>query len=289
MLIEGRCRILIVLLISVFFLELPLLCKKNSRSSEADSREYKILLAAKNFSDPSSGVQSYVQLLIETAGELDIPFSAGPGRSPDYTREVLFYDTRDFELYKNGYILRQRYRRSDKKYDLVLKFRSDSLHEAQQAEVYAGAEYKDDIELQEDIIPAGHNSGLISKFSLSNKLKTSLGHVEQSISGLSSVFPPLMKLGIPEKTKLEIVNGRRIIEKKYSPGLLSISDKTDLEAVLSVWFLNGKVLVAEFSFTAPIKSDKFNKKVRDFFLAMNRKSAAWKQTGATKTSLIYKP
>ncbi|MCK5682942.1 hypothetical protein KAJ27_02435 [bacterium] len=281
---EGTCIFILFFLLITGFNSNSLLAKSKK---SLDSKEYKILLKARKFKNSNAGTSTFLQLVINLAAEHGIPFSAGPGRKSSYSREVVYLDTKDFDLYENNYILRKRYRLSDKKHDIVLKYRAKSFQEAENANVEVTSSFKGNKKFEEDISSKSGNN-FNSVFSLSNKVKSDIKDIPKTINGLSTVFPILSKLKIPGIAKLSTVNNRKIIEKKYSPGFLYFSNKVKGETALSIWYLNEKVLIAEFSFTVKLKSKGPNKVIKNFFTELNRRSIHWKEKGTTKTSLIYK-
>ncbi len=273
-------------LFTTIFTVSPLLSKSRNKKNTLDSKEFKILLKAIKFKNPTAGASTFLQLVINLAAEHGIPFSAGPGRESSITREVIFLDTRDFDFYKNSYILRKRYRSSDNKHDVVLKYRAKSFQDAENANVEATSIFKGKKKFEEDINCKTDNS-FKSVFSLSNKIKSDIKKIPETIEGLSKVFPIIGKIKIPGNSKVTTVNNRKIIEKKYSPGLLYFSNKVKGETALSIWYLNEKVLVAEFSFTVKLKSKIPDEVINNFFLELSKRSVHWKEKGTTKTSLIY--
>src|SRR6267378_6784371 len=70
-------------------------------------REYKVLLQPNQFSDPSR-FEEYWHALCRIAETCGVGAATNKNAFHRLIREVLFYDTNRFDLYKNAFILRKR-------------------------------------------------------------------------------------------------------------------------------------------------------------------------------------
>ncbi len=70
-------------------------------------REYKILLRPERFFDPHQFVE-YWKKVCAVAPDFKVGIENGKEGFKRHVREVLFYDTPDYELYRNAFILRKR-------------------------------------------------------------------------------------------------------------------------------------------------------------------------------------
>jgi len=241
------------------------------------------------------------KLVRRTARSLDVGFidDAEAGRPPR-VREIVFGDTPDFRLYKNGFMLRRRIRYVDGfpagDPEIVFKFRHPDLHKAALLDVRPriSGEYRTKLKAQ--ALPRnGHVGGYRLLYSHNCEFGVSQVHENDrlAMSTLVRVFPALSALQTSEGERIRIVN-EGIVEELLLPlGKLDFGKGVVAKSNVALWRTRGehRPVVGEFSFQVKFKggeaADKAEKPVKRFFLALQHDVEDWVLVGATKTGLVY--
>lgn len=260
-----------------------------------DSREIKILLRTEAFEGPEDFFESSLATLRVLAAERKVALREPGGEPKVKTRELRYFDTRDFALRSQGWLLRQRVKvRGDRIADtseLAFKFSSSIRGKTAAASVSAADSYQSDEEFEEDIIPVAENGPWQSRYARRCKVKGLPVFERPSLSELLEIYPSLAEVGLPAETKFETVGGP-ILERRIQPGYLDFGNGVlaDLEIT---WFedADGQALAAEFSYDYEIGGSKSSVPSLwaslQFLPALHLALGDTWQPGLGKTALVY--
>jgi len=181
------------------------------------SREYKVMLAHGAFADRKSAVESFWSELRDFARSLRID-AHGKFTSPE-RREIVFLDTPDFTLRRNGVILRRRVEEAKPgNVQYTLKCRSEDRYIAEGMDLRATRGLTNDEKFEEDIA-----APFLSRFAHSNTVTFAADDDPGRPNDLreaGKVFPVLAELErdgarCPAGTPLEPVNNVKAYERVY--------------------------------------------------------------------------
>ena len=230
--------------------------------------EAKLILKPDRFVSVES-FRDFGKLVQRTAKKLGVGFLTDPktGRRPD-VREIIFFDTPDFRLYNNAFILRRRISYVDGfpvgYPEMVFKFRHPGEQKAAALDVrpnIAGA-YR--IKFKAEVLPLKDEIGgyrvLYSHncvFGLSQMHdadKTSMGT-------LAHVFPALGTLKNSDDEKVTLVNEGIVEEVLLELGELDFGKGVLAKCNVALWRTRGehKPLVGEFAYQASFIAKKMSK------------------------------
>lgn len=257
------------------------------------SRECKMLLLAGKFSDQKAAMDNFWHIVEGAGSELGVKVKKSDTAGGENTlREVSFIDTKDFDLYKKGYMLRRRVENGET--GLTLKFRNPDPAVSSNAAVEPGAGYDGKTSFEEDVVVK--ENALERVFSKSGK--TSVGQdPAPSIGAWAAVYPGLAKLGLSEKTQLCAVNGVSIEESNFDYGTIYLTKNIKADASFAVWRLKGAsdVFIAEFSYKYKFKNSPSEEELLlahhasdKLLVAIRNGAKSWFAAGMTKTGLVYK-
>jgi len=241
------------------------------------------------------------KLVRRTARSLDVGFIEDPDAGqPPRVREIVFGDTPDFRLYKNGFMLRRRVRYVDGfpagDPEIVFKFRHPDLQKAASLDVRPkiSGEYR--IKLKAQALPRnGHVGGYRLLYSHNCEFGVSQVHETDrlAMSTLVRVFPALSALRTAEGERIRIVN-EGIVEELLLPlGKLDFGKGIVAKSNVALWRTRGdhRPIVGEFSFQVKFRggeaAERAERPVKRFFIALQHDVEDWVLVGATKTGLVY--
>jgi hypothetical protein len=263
-------------------------------------REFKILLRAERFADPES-FHDFWKIVKHAAKTLGIETAKNDKAREHRIREVMFFDTPDYRLYNNNFILRARrfYRNGwlAKQHRLALKFRHPDRGAATAVNLHPaiGAEYK--IRFKEELLAQrGVVGGMRAIYSHACVLESPSEVLNERVRDIASVFPVLQEaIGLSPRAPLDVVNNIFIEEVFEEIGRIGFSDKTWAEATVAIWRNRHTEvpLVGEFAYQLEFDSlDKLHKKPRelseDLYKALQHEAGDWVHMGNTKTALVYR-
>jgi hypothetical protein len=266
---------------------------KASKEEKVLSRECKMLLLPGKFEDKKSAMKQFWNIVDEIGTAQGLKVKKIDGSDREVTvREVSFFDTKKFDLYKNSYILRRRAENGD--IGMTLKFRNPDITVSSNADVSPGPENPGKTAMDEDVVVKEK----VFEHVFAKSGKTTIGSdPEATVGAYAAIYPGLLHLGIPEKTPLYVVNGIKIEETNVDYGSIRLTKNIKADASFAIWQIEGNdnVFVAEFSYKYEFKdsssdeellmahhaSDKFLGKLRDGV-------KSWLDVGRTKTGMVYK-
>jgi len=268
-------------------------------ADEVQYREHKVILRPEPLSTRKS-FDEFAKLVRHAAKELDIALFH-EAASPSFTvREVLFFDTRDYDLYNNSFIFRHRtYFRDgwpDGDTEQTLKYRSADLHEAAEVDVRPSSDEGFVIKFKEEILPSRHDVGsLRSLYSHNSVLHSSEVRLPQTFDELGRLFPATRRLGLSPKTRISLVNELAVEEVAADIGEVHFGHGLQATATLAIWRCRGTqvAIAGEFGFQCKFRRyddlhEKSKRRSEDFTTFLQKTAHTWIYQGATKTALVYR-
>ena len=264
--------------------------------------ESKIILKPDRFTSAGS-FHDFGKLVRHAAAELDIAYSTDfvAGQKPRI-REVLFFDTPDFRLYKNAFILRRRIPYVDgfptDPAEVVMKFRHPDRDMAAKVDVRPDLSGTFRIKFKEELLPQ-HDTigGMRSLFSHNCVFTLSREHDESRLQMMTVVhaLPALASLVKSDTEKIELVNHTAVEEVLLDLGELHFGHGVSALANVALWRARAdhSPLVGEFSYQCKFEKrselhSKSRKQCEDFFRKLQQTAGDWLSLGSTKTGIVYR-
>ena len=199
----------------------------------------------------------------QTADELSVGYSThGVAGLRPQIREVLFFDTADFRLYNNAFILRRRISYEDGfpigEPEIVFKFRHPDIQKAAQLDVRPNIAGKCQIKFKTEALPLRDQIGGFRRL-FSHNVEFELSHAHEgdrtSMTTLARVFPPLAALKQADSDRIELVNQTIVEEVLQDLGELDFGKGVTAKTNAALWRQRGDhmPLVGEFSFQCKFK------------------------------------
>lgn len=224
------------------------------------SREFKIMLQTKHFTNRLKGINE-ISRLIESIIEKQGGKFKAPNKYKEVERTTWFLDTKDFELYRDKkFLLRIRKEKESGLCEVTLKCRHPdryvcALYDLSVAEDVE-TKFKDDFKtkFEEDIVTSKMTDGTttsVSKFSLSASFEDKEEPDFGKIKDLVSFFPDLELEGIGSNEQLTRVNNFEATEISSKIGTITFSgDDSEIEPELNLWYSSTEEspLIVEFTF-----------------------------------------
>lgn len=265
------------------------------------SREYKVLLDHEPFVDRGAALRSLREELSGVAKDIGRTVMKGHF-DEELERTIVFLDTPDLALRRDGYVFRRRM--AGEKAEYTLKCRSEDRYFAAGADLRTVEGFKADEKLEEDIIPPFR-----CRFSHSNtarppkKSPLRRGEPPGTLAEAAAFFPVMEEVheekGIPPDTPLRVVNGITAFERVYTGTRLIFEggqpdgDDEESSVALILWSDGeaGRPLIAELSFRLEDEAGRFSRvlsrSARTFFEGVQRLDRA-RPKGRTKTEFIFR-
>ena len=251
------------------------------------SREYKVMLNQGVFADRKTAVDSFWGELRDLANSLKV--DADGQFDPPEKRTIVFLDTPDFTLRRNGVVFRRREGEDGGKVEYTLKCRSEDRYVANGIDLKGADGLASDYKFEEDIA-----APFASRFSHSNTVTPSDGTALTNLADAGKLFPVLSDLHrdgekCPGSTPLLPVNNVAAFERVYKgPKLRFENEKATVALILWSNGSKGRPLVTEFSFRYRDRDEDYKASVaasaKRFFETMHRLD--WcRPDGMTKTRL----
>jgi hypothetical protein len=261
-------------------------------------REYKILLKPDRFFR-AERFREYWKILCEIAEHCGVKVTTNQGAFHSLVREVLFYDTNAFDLYRNAFILRKRTFYKDgwaeRDHELTIKFRHADKDVAARTDIHPRLEGERRIKFKEELLPLKNElGGMRSLYSHNCVLISPEIVLEQGLEDVRKFFPALEAIDIEPKTKIELVNNVAVEEVQVDPGAFHFGHGLEAKATISVWRNRASEtsLVAEFAFQTKFhRLDDVHQKAlalsEKFYRAVQARAPEWVELGTTKTAMVY--
>jgi hypothetical protein len=187
-------------------------------------REYKILLQPDRFTS-KRGFLEFWEDVGKSVKKLGLKVDIDQQGFHSQVREVLFYDTPDFDLYNNHFILRKRtfydegWPRAD--HELTLKYRNPDLKAAAKVDVRPRLGGHKEIKFKEELLlERDHLGGMRSVYSHGCVLVSPKIELDRGIENIASAFPALQSVDIRPKVKIELVNSVAVEEVQNTIGFI---------------------------------------------------------------------
>ena len=263
--------------------------------------EAKLILKPDRFTSVES-FRLFGKIVRRTAKQVDVGFIEDKKASlrPEI-REIIFYDTPDFSLYSNAFILRRRVSYVDGfpvgDPEIVFKFRHPDEQKATALDVRAKIEGKYRVKFKAEALPLKDEVGGY-RILYSHNCQFGISQTHQpdktSMATLDRTFPALTKLS-RARERVEPVNGGIVEEVLLPLGQLDFGKGVLAKCDISLWRTRGEhlPLVGEFAFQVKFdrKEDiavKQKKRVAQFYITLQRAVAGWLALGVTKTAMVYR-
>jgi len=261
-------------------------------------REYKILLAADLFYEPER-FEEYWNISVDIGRELGVKTTLNPDPFKRQVRRVLFYDTPNFDLYRNAFILRKRTFYDDgwprREHELAVKFRHPDRDTAAEVNIHPHIPGDKKVKFKEELLPLKEKlGGMRSLFSHNCILTTENYEIQEGLQDVERHLPSLRRIPMPEDTKISLVNSMAVEEIEVVPGYYDFGHGYTAKASVAIWRnrASEESLVGEFAFQAKFKrEDELHSKAlalsEQFFKQLQTTAPEWVQLGTTKTALVY--
>lgn len=261
-------------------------------------REYKILLRPQQFYSPKR-FEDYWDEVKLVAKKHGVGVVQNKDAFHRQVREVLFFDTPDFDLYRNSFILRKRTFYDDgwprPEHELALKYRSPDRQKATAVDMAPRITGAVQVKFKEELLPLKAEIGGIRSLYSHNCIITSLGVVlNPALKNIMSVFPSMAAVDADGDSRVDLVNSMAVEEIQVDPGHFDFGHGYEAKATIAIWRnrASEQSLVGEFAFQAKFDhysdiNDKAKRLSEDFFRDLQNLAPEWVQLGTTKTAMVY--
>jgi hypothetical protein len=218
-------------------------------------------------------------------------------------REIVFFDTPDFRLYNNAFILRRRvcyvngFPVGDP--EIVFKFRHPDEGKAADIDMRPKCPGEYRIKFKVEALPLKDRLGGVRLLYSHNCVvgldQVRLENRSAPLGPLTRMFPAL---GVLKKSNVEevcLVNEAIVEEVLLDLGTLDFGKGITGKSNVALWRTRGehKPLVGEFAFQCKFArkedvQEKQRKRCREFFLELQDSAKKWIALGATKTGIVYR-
>jgi len=261
-------------------------------------REYKILLQPDHFTS-KRGFLDFWHDVEKTLKKLDLKVEVEKEETHSQVREVLFYDTPEFDLYNNHFILRKRTFYDEgwprPEHELTLKYRNPDLKTAAAVDVRPRLGGHNEVKFKEELLlERDHLGGMRSVYSHGCVLISPKIELDRGIEDIAGAFSALQKIDIRPRTKIELVNNVAVEEVQNTMGFIHFGHHYKGKATVAIWRNRAleKSLAGEFAFQC--KFDRLTEVdesalavSEEFYKAVQLDCADWIKLGTTKTAMVY--
>lgn len=260
--------------------------------------EYKILIDAARLRGLDD-FKSFWLAIKGVAAHCDVDVYKEPHELEFGMRRVGFYDTPDFDLYRNAFIYRKRttiaagFAASD---ETTLKFRHPELIKAQAVDIKRAGASVGSIKFKEELLcPRDGSVGYRSIFSHNHvDVRDTVSPVSVTFGELAAQHPAVATLPVAPEALLVLVNDKTIEESECDTGRLVFSHDCEAKSSIAIWRdrATGESLIGEFSFQTKFEDRddvgrKAQHRTRRFFERIQEDLRPWLSLGTTKTAAIY--
>ena len=270
--------------------------------NKLNSSEYKLLLNNEKFGDYETGFKNYWSIVKTVANNNNIPVLENENPYELKHKEVSFFDTKNLDLRKSGFLIRQKvgYKDDHKKpgFEFGVKYRQSNPKDALSIDLTLAQGYTpkyDTIELESDVVyNAISNGGRDIKYSVSNSIKLERAP-EMTLGAFVKIYPALGALDVSPSTSLHLVAGVSADEWMVVPGKLDFGDGLFGRVDMTIWIVqteNGEVRIPEFSFDHPfLENREYSKEAMarctDFIDKLQNFEPNWVAPGALKAAFLF--
>ena len=270
--------------------------------NKLNSSEYKLLLNNEKFDDYETGFKNYWSIVKTVANNNNIPVLENENPYELKHKEVSFFDTKNLDLRKSGFLIRQKvgYKDDHKKpgFEFGVKYGQSNPKDALSVDLTLAEGYTpkyDKIELESDVVyNAISNGGRDIKYSVSNSIKLDRAP-EMTLGAFVKIYPALGALDVSPSTSLHLVGGVFAEEWMVVPGKLDFGDGLFGRVDMTIWIVqneNGEVRIPEFSFDHPfLENREYSKEAMarctDFIDKLQKFEPNWVIPGALKAAFLF--
>jgi hypothetical protein len=261
-------------------------------------REYKILLRPERFSSKRDFLEFWEDAN-KTLKKLGLKVETAPHAFDSQVREVLFYDTPQFDLYNNHFILRKRtfydqgWPRNE--HELTFKYRDSDLHAAANVDVRPQLGGHEEVKFKEELLlERDRLGGMRTVFSHGCVLISPKIELDRGIEDITRAFPTLKRIDISPRTKMELVNNIAVEEVQNTLGWIHFHHHFKGKATVAIWRSRAeeKSLAGEFAFQCKFDrledvSKESLELSEDYYKKVQLDCAEWIKLGTTKTAMVY--
>jgi hypothetical protein len=274
----------------------------SKKINKLNSSEYKLLLNNEKFDDYEAGFKNYWSIVKTVANNNNIPVLENENPYELKHKEVSFFDTKNMDLRKSGFLIRQKvgYKDDHKKpgFEFGVKYRGSNPKDALSVDLTLAEGYTpkyDKIELESDVVyNAISNGGRDIKYSVSNSIKLDRAP-EMTLGAFVKIYPALGALDVSPSTSLHLVAGVSADEWMVVPGKLDFGDGLFGRVDMTIWIVqteNGEVRIPEFSFDHPfLENREYSKEAMarctDFIDKLQKFEPNWVVPGALKAAFLF--
>ena len=264
--------------------------------------EAKLILKPERFTSVES-FRQFGALVQRIAARAGVGFIPDPQASlrPE-VREILFFDTPDYALYNNAFILRRRVTYVDGfpvgDPEVVFKYRHPDQKAATAVDVRPKIAGKHRIKFKAEALPLKDRIGGY-RLLYSHNCQFGMSQVRAadklSMDTLLKTLPALKSLKTDSGERLKLVN-EGIVEEVLLPlGALDFGKGQVGKCDIALWRTRGEhlPLVGEFAFQLKFPGRaalgaKTRRLAADFYLALQHAVSDWLALGVTKTAMVYR-
>src|ERR1700691_2495536 len=261
-------------------------------------REYKILLKPDRFTS-KRGFVEFWEDVTKTIKKLGLKVDVDADAFDSQVREVLFYDTPQFDLYNHHFILRKRtfydqgWPRAG--HELTFKYRDPDLKAAAAVDVRPQLGGHDEIKFKEELLlERDRLGGIRTVYSHGCVLTSPAIELDRGIEDIAKAFPTLKKIDITPRTQMELVNNVAVEEVQNTMGMIHFHHHFKGKATVAIWRSRAleKSLSGEFAFQCKFDSiEEVSKESielsEEFYKRVQLDCADWVKLGTTKTAMVY--
>ncbi|MGO9059986.1 MAG: hypothetical protein ACLQU2_21790 [Candidatus Binataceae bacterium] len=261
-------------------------------------REYKILLQPDQFTS-KQGFLDFWNEASKTLKKLKLKVDVDNQAFDSQVREVLFYDTPEFDLYNHHFILRKRtfYDQGWPRpgHELTFKYRAPDLAAAAGVDVRPQLGGHDQIKFKEELLlERDRLGGMRSVYSHGCVLTSPNIELDRGIDNITHAFPTLKKVDISPRTKMALVNNVAVEEVQNTIGMIHFGHHLKGKATIAIWRSRAleKSLSGEFAFQCKFERlEEVNRESielsEEFYKRVQLDCAEWIKLGTTKTAMVY--
>ncbi|HLW71780.1 MAG TPA: hypothetical protein VKS22_14290 [Candidatus Binataceae bacterium] len=261
-------------------------------------REYKILLEPDRFTS-KNGFLEFWETASRTLKKLHLKVDVDDNAFDSQVREVLFYDTPEFDLFNHHFILRKRtfydqgWPRPD--HELTFKYRAPDLKDAAAIDVRPHLGGHEEIKFKEELLlERDRLGGMRSVYSHGCVLISPKIELDRGIEDIARAFPTLKQIDIRPRTKMALVNNMAVEEVQNTLGMIHFGHHFKGKTTIAIWRSRAleKSLSGEFAFQCKFDHlEEVNKEAlelsEEFYKTVQLDCADWIKLGSTKTAMVY--
>lgn len=261
-------------------------------------REYKILLRPERFTSPRA-FRDFWQVVRRVAKQFEVRLEEAEDAFANQVREVLFFDTPDFDLYNNHFIVRLRtlYREGwpAGTPELTVKFRHPEFAAAARVDVRPALAGETRIKFKEELLPQPDRLGAIrSIYSHNSVLALPREAMNFALKNITHAFPAFRSIEDKGDAPIALVNDMAVEEVQVNVGSAHFGHRYKGKTTIAVWRSRKleQPVCGEFAFQCKFSgSDEIHagtlEKAAAFHKELQKTAEDWVMLGTTKTALVY--